>query len=142
MLNLKESNAAGFTLSRKQFEALTLKTVDNALLFQMTEGVDYCHSRSNLGSPTIRFSEKALKPSTENHQPTEQKITETVDPVPSAIANKILENVIIEKLPPNQKLVVLKDGRLANCTDNQKLKRGMKVRATVDRHGRLMILGA
>lgn len=136
MLTKPEAEGMGFVLSRKDVETKLGAPLEDGIISRLIKGTDYQEVKPVRGKPYLRFHEivyRALEVELGmTTGATEQDVREVA---------KIVDEIgIIDRIPPNQKMVLLKDGRIVHVQNNRVLRKGMRLLLTVDKHGRLVAL--
>jgi hypothetical protein len=134
MITKLAADQMGYLLSRADVEKKTGIRVQGELLTKLVKGTDYEEVRPCRGKPYLRFHEivyRALEVELGlDTGATEQDVREVA---------KITDEIgVIDRIPPNQKMVLLKDGRVVFVQNNRVLRKGMRLLLTVDKHGRLV----
>ena len=136
MLTKPEAEEMGFMLSRKDVADRMGAEIGEEIISRLIKGTDYQEVKPVRGKPYLRFHKvvyRALEVELGlDTGATEQDVRE---------AAKIVDEIgIIDRIPPNQKMVLLKDGRIVHVQNNRVLRKGMRLSLTVDKHGRLVAL--
>jgi hypothetical protein len=136
MIDKPEAERQGFVLSRKDVETRLGAPLEDGVIFRLMKGTDYQEVKPTRGKPYLRFHEivyRALEVELGlDTGATEQDVREVA---------KITDEIgVIDRIPPNQKMVLLKDGRIVHVQNNRVLRKGMRLMLSLDKHGRLVAI--